>query len=314
MEFKKRYNKREFVTKNDYFKFQIVKTTYLKKLISKIFELLNNILLKLFGLRIVKDLQIHAEHTSFILDKDLKKIKYDLLSIELQRFFFQGGLFCNISELRKFIEDYDCMFRTLDIKNNIGGMSYNSGLVTYIFLSIIKPEIVYESGVWKGFTTALLDKSTTNDCRILCFDITLQNLVFKSDRALYFERDISEIDLSKYSKYKSAALFDDHVSHLERLLWCKEHKIKFAIFDDDVSPLSIHSDGWPPVPTLNMLFNYERLPKKFEWFSNNRFGKADISGIDTTELFKQYHYLQIPDLFSFTGYRNTSETSFIISK
>jgi hypothetical protein len=310
----KKFNKKDYVTKNDYFYFETSKRRFIKLISLGIVRFLNNSLIKIFGLKIVKNSHIQAELTNYILDKNLDNIKLDMLSLEIQNFFSHGNLFCEISTLKKIIKNYDYIFRNSAIKNNLGGMGYNSGLVTYIFLSTIKPEIVYESGVWRGFTTALIDKATTNDCRILCFDISFKNLFYKSEKALYFESDISENDLSKFSKSISAALFDDHVSHLERLVWCQKNKIKFAIFDDDVSPLSIHSDGWPPVPTLNMLFNYENIPKVFEWVSINRKGKADISGISTNPLFTNYHYLQIPDLFSFTGYRNTSETSFIIAK
>lgn len=310
----KKFDKKEFVTNNEYFYFETFKSPFIKLISLGIVRFLNNSLIKILGLKIVKNSQIQAELASYILDENLDNIKLDSLSLELQNFFSHGDLFCEISTLKRMIKDYDYTFRNSAIKNNLGGMGYNSGLLTYIFLKITKPEIVYESGVWKGFTTMLIDKATTNDCRILCFDISFKNLFFKSEKALYFESDLSENDLSKFAKPISVALFDDHVSHLERLVWCQKNKIKFAIFDDDVSPLSIHSDGWPPIPTLNMLFNYDNFPKVFEWVSINRKGKADISGISTNQLFANYHYLQIPDLFSFTGYRNTSETSFIISK
>ena len=47
--------------------------------------------------------------------------------------------------------------------------------------------------------------------------------------------------------------------------------------DDDVCD-KVHSDGSPPVPTASMIFNYENIPKKFDWVSREIFS-LDISNI-----------------------------------
>ena len=234
--------------------------------------------------------------------------------MKLFEFFKDGGIICVQSDLCKYIKDFDSLFRNTKLDNNFGGMGYNSGLITFVFACMVGPKIAYESGVWKGFTTQILDKSTSSDCKIYCFDISFANLVYKSDKAVYHEGDILEVDLSSHIGQNTFALFDDHVSHFERLNWCIDQKIKYAVFDDDVSPLTVHSDGWPPLPTLDMLFNYDFYPKKFEWVSGNRSGSADISGLNSFVFSQTFFYLKMPNLFPFTGYRNTSETSLIISK
>ncbi len=44
---------------------------------------MNNSLIKIFGLKIVKNSQIQAELTSYIIDENLDNIKLDSLSLEL---------------------------------------------------------------------------------------------------------------------------------------------------------------------------------------------------------------------------------------
>ena len=88
----------------------------------------------------------------------------------------------------------------------------------------------------------------------------------------------------------------------------------FLVFDDDLSQLAIHSDGWPPVPTVAMIWNRDNLPAKFEWTCNSTRGTADISSMETDLLVESFHYVTPPDLFDLTGYKNTSRTSYLVRK
>jgi hypothetical protein len=310
----KKFNKDNFVTKNNYFRFENSSTSPTYKVVRIAIRLLNSILSGFFGIKVISANPRNSELVNYVVDHKLEEMKLQNLSLKLCEFFKDGGIICQQSELRKYITDFDVLFRNSKLDNNFGGMGYNSGLITFVFACIVGPKIAYESGVWKGFTTYILDQSTSPECKIYCFDISFVNLVFKSDKAVYHECDISEIDLSAHSGQHTFALFDDHVSHFERLNWCIDQKIRYAIFDDDVSPLTVHSDGWPPLPTLDMLFNYRSYPKKFEWVSGNKHGVCDMSDLDLADLSQKFFYLKMPDLFPFTGYRNTSETSLIISK
>lgn len=309
-----KFDKVNFVTKSSYFYFEDSKVLWTHKKLIKVIQILNSILKYLFSLKVISAKPRHLEFDNYIVDQKLEEIKLQNLSLKLCQLFKDGGVTCLQGELRKYIKDFDSLFRNMKFDNNFGGMGYNSGLITFVFACVVGPKIAYESGVWKGFTTYILDKSTSPECKIHCFDISFANLVFKSDKAVYHECDILQIDLSAHNRSDSFALFDDHVSHFERLNWCIDQKIRYAIFDDDVSPLTVHSDGWPPLPTLDMIFNYHAYPKKFEWVSGKRRGVCDMTDLALADLSEKFFYLKMPDLFPFTGYRNTSETSLIISK
>ena len=184
-------------------------------------------------------------------------------------------------------------------------------------LKIINPELVIESGVMKGFTTYLIDAATDDDCKILCYDINFDNKNFHSQKATYINSDISN-NIPFTQNKKVVALWDDHTSQLDRLKFSQKHKIEYNFFDDDLSLLNIHSDGWPPVPTISMLQDIKNKniqSDEITWVSRNRKGTAYLKNFrDTNCLDKIKFHKVFPQLFEITGYRNHSQCSLVINK
>ena len=106
----------------------------------------------------------------------------------------------------------------------------------------------------------------------------------------------------------------DHVSHYDRILFSEKYSIKNIILDDDVSIFTLHSDGWPPIPTANMIFDYEKIPKNFKWTYKGNKAQADIKNMNISNIKNKYRYIKYPNLFQFTGYKNTSETTILLHK
>ncbi|MDC0370951.1 hypothetical protein OAM86_03905, partial [Porticoccaceae bacterium] len=106
-------------------------------------------------------------------------------------------------------------------------------------------------------------EAISKDSKIYCFDINLTRTEFKSEKATYYERDLSLVDDINFGSV-NFAFFDDHVSIYDRLQLCLQNKIEIVVVDDDVSLTQVHSDGWPPIPTASMVFNYDKIPKKFD--------------------------------------------------
>ena len=77
----------------------------------------------------------------------------------------------------------------------------------------------------------------------------------------------------------------------------------------------MHSDGWPPLPTMNMLlFDYDKISnnEKIEWISSNRRGEIFTKIIPKLDLKnKVENYSLFPELFEITGYQNRGQTSFL---
>lgn len=274
----------------------------------------NKAALAVAGVKLVRESKEgRLEQFCYPCDKEIIKIRILGLVRAISDFLSKLGINAKDDELQLVIIEYDRLFRDDQVSNLNGGMGYNNGMMLFCVSRFYSPKIVIESGVWRGFTTYLLDSAIPSDSLIYAFDINLSLIEFQLTKATYYEKDISTQNLD-LKGYKVLAFFDDHVSHYDRLRYCIKNQIDMVVFDDDVSVTTVHSDGWPPIPTANMVINYEHIPHKFKWVSNGRIGEADISMISksTCELIRhEYNYQIMPDLFELTGYRNSSVTSFM---
>ena len=63
-----------------------------------------------------------------------------------------------------------------------------------------------------------------------------------------------------------------------------------------------------------MIYDYENIPKSFEWVINDMDSSADISSIDVKPIIENYTRITFPSLSAYTGYRDTSFTSLLVKK
>ena len=145
--------------------------------------------------------------------------------------------------------------------SNFGGSGYSRMKNLYDMCMRIRPEVIIESGTWKG-NSSWVFRNACPDAKIYCYDIDFSNLKWRDKSIQYHEYDITNhtalwgnLDLSK-----TLIFFDDHVSHLERLYWANEHGFKHLLFDDNFSYEQCKHLKNPPTPTLKML-NDDTLPK-----------------------------------------------------
>ena len=214
----------------------------------------------------------------------------------------------------KYINEYEKIYRDSPVKHLGSGFGFNEGLYLFSFLKITKPTDVIESGVMRGFSTYIIEKATKNNTRIHCYDISFNRLEYKSKKAIYNKCDIS-IKTPAFLGNNIFAIWDDHVSHYDRLQFSFAKKIKYNLFDDDLSFLNFHSDGWPAVPTLQMLLGSKKSllnQSSIEWVSQNRRGSINLEQLKKIKIDKKkINYTLLPELFDFTGYKNHSKTSFV---
>jgi len=282
----------------------------IKKKIKKIFKIKINIT----KLENITD----SSFSSYQNDKQLLNFKNTLLEKKIVLFLKKLNIKNQNNNIKKYIKEFNKIYFNSPIKHLGSGMGYNQGLFVFIIIKIIKPTDVIESGVMRGFTTYLIDKSTNQNTKIHCYDISFEKLLYKSPKAVYHMGDI-ETKLPEFKGNKILSLYDDHVSHLHRLELSKKLKVKYNIFDDDLNFLNFHSDGWPPLPTINMLKNYDKIKvffknkKILKWISQNRKGEINLNIFKKEVIIKKnYKYNIFPELFEITGYRNHGQTSILI--
>ena len=132
-----------------------------------------------------------------------------------------------LGNLSNFIDLYE----DRPIKNNKGGMLFAQLFYFYNILINIKPELVIESGVFKGQSTWLIEK-TLPECEIISIDTDLNQREYISKKALYTSKDFKFNDFSNIPT-NSLVLFDDHVNHLERIMEANFFGIKDLVFEDN---------------------------------------------------------------------------------
>jgi hypothetical protein len=254
------------------------------------------------------------EKTSLITQKEIIKCRDNLLAEKFSVFFKKLQIKTSKDYLKTIIKKHDeFFFKKNFIKDNYGGISYNNSLSLFVFSSIVKPDCVIESGVWKGFTTSIFDKTVSNKNKF-CFDINFSKLLYKSKNAEYVNYDIQDYNFKSKNFFSNClAFFDDHVSQYDRFIFCKERKIPFIVFDDDNDYFTIHRDGWPSIPTISMIQNSYKINPNFTWKSLNRLGVAKFKKINPSIL-NDYYYCKAPNLFSLTGYQSNSPMSFLVRK
>lgn len=271
-------------------------------------RIINKILFFFFKRRLSKEI-LKIESVNLHGDLFLKNIMIDNLSNISINFFKKINLKFEEDKLQKYINNFYKFY--IKEKFNIdGGMGFNNMLFLHLFIKATQPNTIIESGVYKGNTTKVIEISSKKSTKIYCCDINYSNLEYKSKKAKYFEKDLSLCNLNLTKK--TLVFFDDHISHYDRLIFSIKNKIDFLILDDDVSVQTIYSDGMPPVPTANMIYNFEKIPKSFKWIVNNNLHSIDIKNLDVNKIRNYYCYQRMPELKEITGYNNNSYTSFLI--
>jgi hypothetical protein len=140
------------------------------------------------------------------------------------------------SKMLESVPEFLELYSLRPIQVNKGGMGLNHSWATWYLVKELEPELIIESGVWKGHSTWLLESAAPN-ADLICFDTSLNNREFISQKAKYFERDFSEFNWSNFDLTKALIFLDDHQNHYERLI--RGHWFGFKHFIlEDVYPVN----------------------------------------------------------------------------
>ena len=195
------------------------------------------------------------------------------------------------NELDEFMEN----IYFAEIQTNEGGMKINDMFSLYFLLSRMKPTVVVESGIWKGYSTKIIRKTLGDDVKIVCLD-PLDNTKdgFRDDNAntAYFIGDafvdFEQLDLSEYVANdvdRVLCIFDDHQNAAERMSQCVQKGVKHVFFSDNY-PVNAGSH-----------YSIQHLIDNDPRESINTFPKFDMSQRDS--LIERIRiYVIFPNIFS----------------
>ena len=155
-------------------------------------------------------------------------------------------------ELKSFLKIY----KNRPIKNNKGGCKINHAFALYYIVKKLKPKLIIESGVYKGQSTWLIEKASPKS-KLICIDINLSQREYISKKATYSDVDFKFHDFSKIPK-NTLVFFDDHVNHLERILYANFFKIKNIVFEDNYD---VHKGDFQTLKHFSKNFNFNHAEK-----------------------------------------------------
>ena len=283
----------------------------------KLKKLIHNILGFKVSIKIHKNKkQKNETYLSYVTNENIKKNRNNLLKNEIISFLNSSDLSFDELKIENYLNEFEIVYKKSPVKDQDSGFGFNESIFFYTLLKIINPSVVIESGIMRGFTTYLIDAATNDNCKIYCYDINFENKTYNSKKATYFNSDIS-LNTPELKDEKIVALWDDHTSQMDRLKFSINNNIKYNFFDDDLSFLNIHADGWPPIPTISMLMdikNHNLVFDEFSWISRNRIGTAYVKNWENINEVQNIKFHKIfPQLFPITGYQNHSQCSLVIN-
>lgn len=187
------------------------------------------------------------------------------------------------------------------VKDNKGGSGFNDGLWIFAYARALDPEVIVESGVFKGHSTWLL-RQACPAAEIHSFDVDLSHLVYRDPDGSLYECDWSEVALPPLDGRSSLVFFDDHIDQARRLREAFARGFRYLLFDDNLPAYNLYATGHPPVPTLEMVMD-DRLEPETEvrWSRNGKtyryiYREVDAHGV--RPLIE--HYAVLPGLASLT--------------
>ena len=189
------------------------------------------------------------------------------------------------------IKQFYHVYETRPVKNNLGGMLSPHLFNTWNFLLETKPDVVIESGVWKGLGTWVIEKALP-DAKIFSIDVDFSHLEYKSEKAIYLDSDISSYDweqiLKDYPKEKVLIFLDDHQNFLDRTSLIYDLGIKNILYEDNYPP----SQGDCLSPKKILSFQDFVIDKP----GDKTFHKYSYSYYDTFDKYVE-KYEELPPIF-----------------
>lgn len=129
------------------------------------------------------------------------------------------------------LEEFKDIYDGRPIKDNRFGMKAPHLFGLWFMARALEPDLIVESGVWKGQSTWFLEQACPS-ADLISIDINLDAREYVSETATYSDLDFSEHDWDVDGD-RTLVFFDDHQNGYRRIQQCHWMGFKHAIFDDN---------------------------------------------------------------------------------
>jgi len=144
---------------------------------------------------------------------------------------------------REIVREFLDLYKLSPFMDNHGGIEAPHCFWVWYFLKLVNPEVVIESGVWKGGSTWLIEKTCPN-AKIISIEPAMWRVEYRSPSVTYTTKDFNEHDWSSIlgveTCKKTLAFIDDHQNNYERLKHAYKNSIGHMIFEDNYP--TMHGD------------------------------------------------------------------------
>ena len=189
------------------------------------------------------------------------------------------------------------------VHQDTGGGGFSAAMLLWATGRMLKPELVVESGVFRGFTTWVF-RQASPQARQYAFDISFAERQRVETGVEYHEHDWMSVPLQAPSGTSALIYFDDHVDQWRRIREAAARGFRYLVFDDSLPSTALHNDGWAAAPTVDMLFETDIADgEEIRWRTecgpfSYRYDAAQASA--TRALVR--HHVRLPDLRFVFGY------------
>src|ERR1700688_3724927 len=247
-----------------------------------------------FGLEI-REFSSELDH--FTISEKIKRRSMRMASIAVGQFLRTAGHTVDAGELEAAVTTFYSLAPECPERQSSGGCGFNAGLELFVAARLLRPSVIVESGVYRGFTTWVLRRAAP-DAKILSFDLDLSRLRRAEKGVEYVEADISTYDFRSVPKEDALCFFDDHVAQVLRIEQASAWGFTNLIFDDNLPVHCLHGDGTAPCPTVDMIFDDDLAEGELiEWKAKGRF-QYEVRKADLVALREKIAFARpVPELF-----------------
>jgi hypothetical protein len=198
----------------------------------------------------------HAERSVelFLLDPAMIR-RQDLAIARAVHAFFSGTQAyrkISLDEIARQVGQFREVYLQSPITRNSGGANFPSGVNLYLMAHCLAPELIVESGVWRGQSSLFL-AAACPQAQIHAFDPSLREVLHRSPSVTYHEHDWMGLEIICKPGSRGLCFFDDHQNQAVRILQAQARGFKYVVVDDSWPIEAITGCGWPPMPTVDMI-------------------------------------------------------------
>jgi len=219
-----------------------------------------------------------------------------------------------LETIKSAVADFCSVFLDSPVNLNSGGANFPGGLNLFLISRCLDPELIVESGVYKGQSTYFLARACPY-AAAHAFDPNMAEVV-RVPRVTYYANDWMHTQIACGPATKGLCFFDDHQNQARRVLQAFERGFKYLIFDDSWPMEAITGCGWPPIPSIDMVLNDSLEPD--EVVSWAELGKmwTYVHTSEMRELSARARRLiraayEVPSLYRETGIAPTSAYKYV---